>query len=144
MVVDETRIRVRYSETDKMGYVYYGQYLTYFEIARAELVRRLGVPYSEMEETFGYLLPVVEAHVEYKAPARYDDMLVVRTYLKRKPGVKIRFDHEVERSDGVLVAVGYTILAFLKAPERKPARPPLYFMQAVDKYWDDGENLRSV
>ncbi|MCS7085294.1 MAG: thioesterase family protein [Bacteroidia bacterium] len=144
MIVDQTHIRVRYSETDKMGYVYYGQYLTYFEIARAELVRRLGVPYSEMEENYGFFLPVVEAHVEYKAPAKYDDLLVVRTFLKTKPGVKIRFDHEVERADGTPVAVGYTILAFLKAPERRPARPPLYFLQAVDRYWNDASDIRGL
>ena len=90
----DTEIRVRYGETDQMGFVYYGFYAQYYEIGRVELLRSLGISYKEIESS-GYALPVVSMQTNYKAPALYDDLLNVRTIIKTKPLSKIIFDYEI-------------------------------------------------
>ena len=90
----DTEIRVRYGETDQMGYVYYGFYAQYYEIGRVELLRSLGISYKEIENA-GYALPVVSMQTNYKSPALYDDLLIVRTIIKKKPLAKIIFDYEM-------------------------------------------------
>ncbi len=87
-------VRVRYAETDQMGVVYHGNYAEYFEMGRVEWLRNLGVSYAEMEKQ-GVMLPVVNLTMNYKKPARYDDLLTVRTILKKQQGVKIEFDYEI-------------------------------------------------
>ena len=90
----DTEIRVRYGETDQMGYVYYGFYAQYYEIGRVELLRSLGISYKEIENA-GYALPVVSMQTNYKSPALYDDLLTVRAIIKKKPLAKIIFDYEI-------------------------------------------------
>lgn len=116
-------IRVRYAETDQMGVVYYANYFVWFEVARAELLRSLGWSYREMEAE-GVGLPVIEAHCEYRQPARYDDELDIRTQGALVSAVCVAFDYEVvRRSDGVVTAIGRTVHAAIK-PTGKPCRLP--------------------
>jgi acyl-CoA thioester hydrolase len=116
-------IRVRYAETDKMGVVYYANYFVWFEIGRTELLRSLGWSYRDMEAA-GVGLPVIEAHCEYRQPARYDDELEVRTKGELVSQVCLAFDYEVvRRSDGIVFAVGRTVHAAVKE-DGKPCRLP--------------------
>ena len=120
-----TRVRVRYAETDQMGIVYYANYLVWFEVGRTDLLRTSGWSYREMEAD-GYALPVVEAHCEYRAPARYDDDLEVRTVGALLSPVRLRFDYRVVRAGEVAtLATGHTVHAALDAsgrPRRLPDR----------------------
>ena len=116
-------IRVRYAETDKMGVVYYANYLVWFEVARADLLRSLGWTYREMEHA-GVSLPVIEAHCEYRRPARYDDEMEVRTKGRMLSPVRMEFTYEVvRRDDQSIAASGHTIHAALD-PAGKPCRLP--------------------
>jgi len=116
-------LRVRYAETDKMGVVYYANYLVWFEVARADLLRSLGWTYREMELE-GVLLPVIEAHCDYRKPARYDDEIEVRTQGHVLSPVRMEFQYEVIRKqDDVVTATGRTVHAALD-PSGKPCRIP--------------------
>lgn len=111
---------VPYADTDQMGFVYYANYLVYFEMARSAMMREAGLPYKQLEE-MGVMLPVLAAHVDYKQPARYEDLLSIKTtYL---PFVKSRFrvDYEVYRGEKLL-ATGYTKHVCM-TPEGRPRRP---------------------
>jgi len=103
--------RVTYAETDRMGFVYYANYLVFFEIGRTELIRASGRPYLELEQA-GYCLPVVEAVCRYRLPAKYDDMLTIRTRVSEFKGIRIAFEYEIVR-DGEVVAEGTTSHAFV-------------------------------
>ena len=118
-----SHVRVRYAETDKMGVVYYANYLVWFEVGRTDLLRRSGWTYRDMEVD-GYALPVVEAHCEYRQSAKYDDELEVRTTGALLSGVRVRFEYEIVRiADAAALASGYTIHASLD-PLGKPRRLP--------------------
>ena len=118
-------VRVRYAETDKMGVVYYANYLVWFEVGRADLLRSLGWTYRDMEHA-GISLPVIEAHCVYQRPARYDDELEIRTTGRIFSPVRMEFTYEVRRiDDGVVAASGKTVHAALdkgSKPCRLPAR----------------------
>jgi acyl-CoA thioester hydrolase len=104
------QIRVRYAETDAMGVVYYGNYLTWFEVGRTDLLRQLGESYREIEENERIQLPVVEAHCRYHKPARYDDLVDIVTRASRPSRARVQFDYELSRADdGVLLASGSTL-----------------------------------
>ena len=118
-----TRVRVRYAETDKMGVVYYANYLVWFEVARADLLRSLGWSYREMEEA-GIVLPVIEAHCEYQRPARYDDEIEVRTEGRMLSPVRMEFQYQVVKvADQTVAASGRTVHAALDFSGR-PCRLP--------------------
>jgi acyl-CoA thioester hydrolase len=117
------RLPVRYSETDAMGFVYYANYLIYFEVARTTALAGLGHPYWEMEKQ-GVLIPVLRSHCEYLKPARYGDTLNIRTVRSRLGHARIRFEYEVRREgEDSLLATGFTEHAFM-GPGGKPIRPP--------------------
>ncbi len=121
-----TRVRVRYAETDQMGVVYYANYLVWFEVGRTDLLRSSGWSYREMEAE-GFSLPVVEAHCEYRASARYDDDLEIRTTGTLLSPVRLRFDYQVVRvgDQAAALAAGHTVHATLDAsgrPRRLPDR----------------------
>ena len=99
MYVSEIKLRVRYSETDRMGYCYYGNYATYFEVARVECLRSLGITYKSLEDE-GILLPVVDFKIRYIKPAFYDDELKIKTYIRELPTAKIKFDYEIFKQLG--------------------------------------------
>ena len=122
-VVRHTRVRVRYAETDRMGVVYYANYLVWFEVGRTEWLRETGWNYRDMERD-GISLPVIEAHCEYRQPARYDDELEIRTRATLLTAVRLRFDYDVVRaSDDTISAAGHTVHAALDASGR-PCRLP--------------------
>ena len=124
-----TTYRVPYADTDMMGYVYYGNYLTLFERARNELMRATGPSYAQMEAD-GLMLPVIEAHVDYHAPARYDDLLVVRAWVDEARGIRVKIRCAVFRSEEP-VADGYTVHACVDAKTRKPIRVPDYLLNSA-------------
>lgn len=131
----ETKIRVRYGETDRMGYMYYGNYPEYFEVARTEMIRTLGMNYREMEDQ-GIILPVRSLKIEYKQPALYDEILLVRSCLKSMPELKLDIDYEVFNESNLLLCRGNTILVFVDVKTRKVKRAPEFFLDAVRKYFD--------
>jgi acyl-CoA thioester hydrolase len=132
MYKTETNIRVRYGETDRMGYAYYANYALYFEVGRTEMLRTLGFTYRQWEDS-GIILPVKSLSINYMAPAYYDDLLLVRTTLKEKPTVKITFDYELYNESGTLLCTGNTVLVFTNAKSRRPRRPPEQFLVALSQ-----------
>jgi acyl-CoA thioester hydrolase len=116
-----THLRVRYAETDRMGVVYYANYLVWFEVARTDWLRETGWSYREMESA-GVSLPVIEAHCQYRQPARYDDEIDIRTVASLISAVRIRFDYEVMRA-GEVLSSGHTVHAAVDASGR-PCRLP--------------------
>jgi len=118
---NETSIRVRYCEVDRMGFLHHGHYLAYFEEGRTELMRSLGVTYREVEDA-GTLLVVVETGVRHKQPARYDELLTIRSCLTEVRGVRLRFEYDVTRGEELL-ATGHTVLASTDTDGR-PRRLP--------------------
>lgn len=134
-VTNRAELRVRYAETDKMKVVYNGNYLTYFEVGRTELLRSCGLPYPELEKA-GFLLPVLEAHVVYKMSAVYDDLLSIHAAYKLERIPTIRIDYRITRSNGEIhdeIATGYTIHPFVQAETMKPVRPPKVFFEAIER-----------
>lgn len=123
MKMHETRIRVRYAETDRMDFVYYGAYANYFEVARVEFLRELGFTYKAMEDQ-GILLPVSEYAVRYLKPARYDDLILVRTMIPEVPSVRIKFDYEVFNDSGVRLTEARTTLVFVDRQSGRPRKAP--------------------
>jgi acyl-CoA thioester hydrolase len=123
MYQSETSIRVRYGETDQMAYVYYGNYAMYYEVARVESLRHLGVTYRELEES-GVMMPVLENHAKYFAPARYDELLRIVTIIRDKPTVKIKFEYQIFNEQNKLINEGETLLAFVDIKSGRPCRPP--------------------
>lgn len=134
MINTNYSLRVRYAETDPMKYVYYGNYATYFEVARVELFRTLGMPYNEIENQ-GIWLPVSEYKIKFLKPALYDDELEIRTYIKKKPGVKIEFEYEIYHKERGKLTEAQTTLYFFDAEKQKPVRCPDFLMELIDKKW---------
>ena len=134
MYSSETKVRVRYGESDRMGYSYYGNYPLYYEVGRTEMLRELGLTYKEMEDS-GVILPVINLHVYYLSPAFYDDLLTVRTIIKEKPTVRLKFDYEIYNEQGEKINYGDTTLVFTDAVTRKPCRPPQYFWDKLESYF---------
>jgi acyl-CoA thioester hydrolase len=130
MYVNETIIRVRYAETDQMGYVYYGNYATYFEIGRVEWLRELGLTYKSMEEG-GVMMPVLECHMKYIRPARYDEALMVKTFVPELPGTRMKFMHEIHNERDELIHKGETTLVFVNMNTGKPIQAPEYLTAKV-------------
>lgn len=115
MYISETSVRVRYSETDAMGMVYHGNYAAYFEVARVESFRKLGLSYREIE-AMGIIMPVVEWHAKYIRPARYDDLLTIKTILKQYPsGHRMELFQEVYNEEGSQLTAGRVVLYILQA-----------------------------
>ena len=123
-------VRVRYAETDQMGVVYHGNYAQYFEMGRVEWLRNMGLSYKWMEEN-GIMLPVVSLTINYKKPARYDDLLTVKTVFKRQTSVKIEFDYEIYNEQQELLTTGYSMLVFVDMKTGKPTIPPSYIMEKL-------------
>lgn len=134
MYISETSIRVRYAETDQMGYVYYGHYAMYYEVARVESLRQLGLTYKEIEE-MGVMMPVLENHSRYLAPARYDDLLRIVTTLREKPGVKIKFEYDIYNSDNTLIHKGETVLVFINKATNRPCRQPPAMEKVLERFF---------
>ncbi|OIQ28985.1 MAG: thioesterase [Bacteroidetes bacterium MedPE-SWsnd-G2] len=131
-MVNETEIRVRYGETDQMGVVYHGNYAVYFEIGRTEWLRQFGISYKEMEDN-GIMLPVVSLEVKYKKSATYDDVLRVRTSLKKLPTATIEFDYQLVNQNDEVLSLGNTRLVFIDMKKNRPMRCPSFIMDKLEK-----------
>jgi len=123
MFYKETTLRVRYAETDRMGYAYYGNYATYFEVARVEAMRALGISYRQLEDD-GVLLPVAEFHVKYKKPAYYDDEITIKVTITELPKIRFKFDYETRNSKGDLLNTAFTELVFVNKETGRPMLIP--------------------
>jgi acyl-CoA thioester hydrolase len=132
MIKTETTVRVRYGETDQMGFVYYGVYAQYYEVGRVEAMRSLGFSYKDMEES-GVLMPVINLNINYKKPAKYDDEVKIVTSVKEMPGVRITFEYECFNQNNELLNIGSVTLVFIDKIKNKPMQPPEWFLEAFKK-----------
>jgi len=127
----ELKYRVLYAHTDKLGVVYYGKYFEYFEAGRSDMLRKLGYPYKELERE-NISLPVIESHCQYLSSAKYDDVLIIKSFLKELPTVRIKIEYEIFLSDN-LVVTGYTMHAFVNSLNLNPVRPTEDFVNLIKK-----------
>jgi acyl-CoA thioester hydrolase len=134
MYQSRTTVRVRYGETDQMGYVYYGVYAMYYEVARVESLRQLGMTYKEIE-ALGVIMPVLENKSKYLAPGRYDEVLTIVTTIREKPSVKIRFEYEIFNEENKLIHQGETLLAFVDQKTNRPCRPPEEMQKVLQPFF---------
>jgi len=135
MFTSETKIRVRYAETDQMGFVYHSNFFPYFEVARAESIRQLGFTYADMEK-MGLIMPVVEVQARFLHPALYDDLLTIKTFLKEIPlHHKIEFHHEVFNEKGELLCTGKIILYFMQKEGMKRTTLPEALKKKMERYF---------
>lgn len=135
MYTSETKIRVRYGETDKMGYVYYGIYPLYYEVGRTELMREFDFPYSKIEE-MGIMLPVISLDIKYRKAAKYDDLLTIKTIIKELPSARITFNYEVYNQQNELLNNGSTTLVFIDEKSRKPRRAPDELIKRLSSHFN--------
>ncbi|GGH31627.1 acyl-CoA thioesterase [Sphingobacterium alkalisoli] len=134
MYVFEHQLRVRYAETDQMGYVYYGNYAAYYEVARTEMLRNTGISYKELEE-MGVMLPVIELHSKFIRAATYDDLITIKTTILEKPAIRIKFEYEIFDETAKLLNTGMTQLVFVDMQKNKPCRAPQIFQEKMRPYF---------
>ena len=136
MYTTEIQIRVRYGETDQMGYVYYGNYAEYFEVARIEALRQLGMSYKNLEKD-GIILPVFSYSVKFFKPAYFDDQLTIKTIIRSLPLVRIKFEYETYNTKGNLLNTAETTLVFIDKKKNKPFAAPGSFLEKLKGYFSD-------
>ncbi len=134
MYKTEIKIRVRYAETDQMGYVYYGNYATYYEVARVEALRQLGFHYKKLEEQ-GIMLPVISLECNFIKPAKYDELLSIQINLVEMPSVKMKFEYEIRNEKDVLLNTGKTTLVFINKTANRPIRMPQEMYDGLIEYF---------
>ena len=137
MIVRETQIRVRYSETDKMGYLYYGNYPAYYEVGRAEWLRSLGFSYKDMEETHGVMMPVMSMQMRYVRPAKYDDLITIKTTLRHYPTHYITFFFELFNEKNKLINGGSVKLCFVEIITNKTVSTPNYILETLKPFFQN-------
>ena len=135
MLEDKINIRVRYADTDQMGFVYYGNYAKYYEIARVELFRNIGLTYKSLEE-MGIGMPVIEMKTNFIMPAKYDEKLVVNIKIPELPKLKIIFFYEIFNEKNELINTGETVLTFINLLTGKPKRVPSIMKDKLSKYFE--------
>lgn len=136
MIVASYSFRVRYAEVDSMKFVYYGNYAQYFELGRVELFRTIGISYNEIEKR-GIWLPVSEFSVKYIKSARYDDLLTVKTYIRKIPGVRIIFDYELFNEKNELITTASTTLYFFDPERKKIISCPDFLLTLIKDNWKE-------
>ena len=129
-----TTLRVRYGETDQMGYVYYGHYAAYCEVARVEALRHLGISYKQLEDQ-GIMLPVLEHHAFYHRPAYYDDLLTIEVRVEHLPTATIRFTYTLYNEAGERLHTADTKLVFTQSDTKRPCRPPRELLTRLAPYF---------
>ena len=134
MITHKTEVRVRYGEVDQMQFLYHAHYVDYFDVARTEFIRALGITNKEMEAR-GLMLPVINVNINYGIPANYDDLLTIHTTLKEMPGVKITFHYEVFRGEQKLTT-GSVTLAFMDSATNRAIRPPQYMIDLFSPHFN--------
>ena len=130
MLSNIIKIRVRYSETDQMSFVYHGNYAQYFEMGRTEWLRELGITYKNMEES-GIMLPVISLNINFIKPAKYDDLLSLKTNLIKKPTAKIDFNYELRNISNELLTTANSTLVFVNMKTNRPTRIPKYLLDKI-------------
>lgn len=130
------QIRVRYAETDQMAYVYYGNYAMYYEVARVEALRQIGLSYLELEQT-GIMMPVHENYSKYHLPAKYDDLLNIEVTIAELPKVRMRFNYEVRNQKNDLINEGHTTLVFIEMNSNKLTRAPQIMIEKLKPYFNE-------
>ncbi|QRM90925.1 YbgC/FadM family acyl-CoA thioesterase [Lacinutrix sp. WUR7] len=130
MKENEIFIRIRYGETDQMGVVHHGNYALYLEMGRTEWLRTFGISYSQMEKE-GVMLPVISMSLNYKKSAHYDEVIKVKTQLKKTPAVKIEFEYEITNEAGEILVQANTVLAFINMKTRRPMKCPDYILDKL-------------
>ena len=134
MFNSKTKIRVRYAETDQMGYVYYGNYAAFYEVGRVEALRDIGLSYKMLEDS-GIMMPVLNLQCNYFKPAKYDDLLEIETIISAKPGVRCRFEYEIKNETGELLNKGETTLVFIDMKTSRPTRCPDFLEEKFKPYF---------
>lgn len=119
-----------------MGYVYYGNYATYYEEARTEMLRSTGVSYKELED-MGVMLPVTDLNCKFIKAAKYDDLVTINIYIREKPGIRIKFEYELFNEAGELLNTGYTQLVFVDMERGRPCKPPQVFVDKMAPYFGE-------
>ncbi|HNW69432.1 MAG TPA: thioesterase family protein [Bacteroidales bacterium] len=132
MIIHETSFRVKYSDTDQMGFMHHSNYAKYYETARWEAMRELGLSYKEMEEQ-GIFMPVISMKFDFIKPAYYDDLLSVKTMIHKCSGARIKFEYELVNQTGVLINTAEITLAFIIKETHKPCLPPEYFTKTLQE-----------
>lgn len=135
MLIHSTEIRVRYGETDQMGYVYYGNYALYYEIGRTESLRSLGLTYKGLEDK-GVMMPVASMNCQYIKAAKYDDVLTIKTIIRNLPTAKMEFDYELTNQQGELVNKGQTTLVFIDMKTNRVTRAPQTLINAMQPFFN--------
>ena len=135
MIISETKIRVYYEDTDKMGVVYYGNYARYYEIGRTEMIRDLGFTYKQIEDS-GIMLPARSLKINYLKSAYYDDLLTVRTIVDTIPKVKFPIKTEIYNEKGELINSGEVVLVFYSAITNKPVAAPKFFIDEMTRFFN--------
>ena len=125
-----TKLRVRYGETDQMGYMYYGNYAEFYEVGRVEMLRSLGLTYSGMEQA-GIMMPVLEMSCKYLKPALYDEEISIKVILNKIPGIRIHFRYELSNEKDEIINLGETLLVFINMKTNRPSLPPVDFMNKL-------------
>ena len=133
MFQSTTKVRVRYAETDQMGYCYYGNYAQYYEVARVEALRSLGISYKNLEDQ-GFLLPVSDFNIKYILPAFYDEVLSVKCIINELTNFKIKFKYEIHNTNGDLLNFGSTTLVFVDKQTKKPVNCPDFLNNKLTKF----------
>lgn len=136
MFVHEYKKRIRYGETDQMGYLYYGNYALLFEIGRVEAIRSLGISYKELEEKMGVMMPVLYMESRYALPIKYDELIIIRTRLLEMPTKMIEFHHEIINEENKIAHKGIVKLFFVDMKTNKRVSTPNYLSDKIAEYFD--------
>ncbi|MFO8055531.1 MAG: thioesterase family protein [Bacteroidales bacterium] len=134
MIISYTNVRARYADVDLMGYVYYGNYATYYEVGRTNALRELGTSYKIMEAN-GIIMPVHSLYCRFVKPAHYDDLLRVKTIVPEMPAGRMSFEYEICNEQEELLNTGKTVLAFLSKKDNKVVRIPAWFEKLLLPYF---------
>ena len=135
MYTHETQTRVRYGETDQMGYLYYGNYALYYEVGRAEMIRDLGLSYREMESKLGVMMPVMSLQMRFVRPALYDELVTIRTTLRELPTRTITFHMELFNEKKKLLNGGLVKLCFVEMATNRTVAPPQYLIEKLQPFF---------
>lgn len=135
MFSHSTKIRVRYADTDQMGFMYYGNYATFYEVGRVEMLRSLGLTYKSMEES-GIIMPVTDLKCKYILPALYDEEITVKVFIDKMPSLRIHFRYELFNESDDLINMGETTLVFIDQVKKKACLPSKEFLEKLSVYFD--------
>ena len=138
MLSHDCKIRVWYKHTDQMAICHHSNYICYYEAARSELLRDLGMSFAEVERR-GIMMPILEVQSKYRKPAYFDELLTVRIILREKPAARINFFYEIYNEQGELINTGMTQLGFIHSDTRRPCRCPEWFLELLDHRWTEEE-----